>query len=74
MPAEPFILISSADLRRHDSLMYPAETTNNKDVNNPLASLLHLPRLPRSSPLAGTALMLGIGISLESRVVARGFL
>ncbi|CAI2738025.1 unnamed protein product [Dicrocoelium dendriticum] len=76
-----FTLISSVDIRYHDDLLLGRlrtdEDSSNFTVTAPdeVNSLpLRLLRLPRSSPLTGFAGLVDAAVSLEARVLTRGFL
>ncbi|KAF8572460.1 hypothetical protein P879_00139 [Paragonimus westermani] len=80
-----FTLLSSVDIRYHDDLLLgclrsiegervglrPTLSSVADDLNK---LPLRLPRLPRSTPLTGSAGLVNAAVRLEARVLARGFL
>ncbi|CAI2737217.1 unnamed protein product [Dicrocoelium dendriticum] len=76
-----FTLISSVDIPYHDDLLLGRLRTDEDSSNftvtahDEVNSLpLRLLRLPRSSPLTGFAGLVDFAVSLEARVLTRGFL
>ncbi|TNN17051.1 Anillin [Schistosoma japonicum] len=84
-----FSLISTVEIRYHDDLLVGCVCPSIQDKPNHLISSsgsvdrngsninrlpLRLLHLPRSSPLAGTAGLVDAFVSLEARVLARGFM
>lgn len=69
------------DISYHDSLLFGSgiPPVKNKSSSSKIDSLsgclpLILPRLPRSSPLSGSAGLVNASVNLEARIWSRGFL
>ncbi|KAF7249583.1 hypothetical protein EG68_11460 [Paragonimus skrjabini miyazakii] len=80
-----FTLLSSVDIRYHDDLLLgclrsvEGERVGLRSTLSTVADDLNklplrLPRLPRSTPLTGSAGLVNAAVRLEARVLARGFL